>query len=141
MDVQPVAGDVDDHGELEEEHEARVECGEGAEESHGSAPISQHVQHGSKLAALAQQPRHVTVQGVQQAGDDVAPGGRGVVGRHEPEAEQGQHDPPVPDKVGHEEEHILGLSSEGFLELRGHLSALLLSQVICNGLLVMRELS
>ena len=118
--MEPVAGDVDDHGELEEEHEAGVEGGERAEEGHGGTSVGQHVQHGSELAALAQHPRRVTVQGVQQAGDDVAPGGGAVVGRHEPEAEQGQHDPPVPDQVGDEDEDVLGLAAEGFLELRGH---------------------
>ena len=38
MNMQPVAGDVDDHGELEEEDEAGVEGGEGGEETHGGTP-------------------------------------------------------------------------------------------------------
>ena len=112
MNMEPVAGDVDDHGELEEEHEAGVEGSEGGEETHGGAPVCQHVQHGSKLAALAQHPRHMTVQGVQQAGEDVTPGGRGVVGGHEPEAQQGQKYPGVAYQVRHEQEHIFTLASE-----------------------------
>ena len=39
MNVEPVAGDVDNHGELEEEDEAGVEGGEGgAPEVDGGAP-------------------------------------------------------------------------------------------------------
>ena len=45
----------------------------------------------------------------QLTGDDVAPGGGHVVGGHEPEAEQSQRDPPVPDQVGHKHKHVLGL--------------------------------
>ena len=45
----------------------------------------------------------------QLTGDDVTPGGGHIVGGHEPEAEQSQEDPPVPDQVGHEQEHILSL--------------------------------
>lgn len=45
----------------------------------------------------------------QLTGDDVTPGGGHVVGWHEPEAEQSQRDPPVPDQVGHKQKHVLGL--------------------------------
>ena len=38
MHVQPVAGDVDGHGELEQKHEAGVEGGEGGQQTHGGAP-------------------------------------------------------------------------------------------------------
>ena len=38
----------------------------------------------------------------------VPDGGR-VVGGHEPEGQQGQEDPGVPDEVGDEQEHVLGL--------------------------------
>ena len=65
--MEPVAGDVDDHGELEEEHEAGVEGSEGGEETHGGAPVCQHVQHGSKLAALSQQTSGVTINSIQQS--------------------------------------------------------------------------
>ena len=126
--MQPVAGDVDDHGELEEEDKAGVEGGEGGQETHGGAPIRQHVQHGSKLAALPQQPRHVTVHSVQEGGEDVAAGGQDVVGGHEPEAEQGQQYPGVSYQVGNEEEHILTLASERFLKLGGHHA----SRIICK---------
>ena len=100
MNVEPVAGDVDNHGELEEEDEAGVEGGEGGEETHGCTPIRKHVQHGPELAALPQQPRHVAVHGVQEGGEDVAAGGQDVVGGHEPETEQGQQYPGVSDQVG-----------------------------------------
>ena len=66
VDVKPVAGDVDDHGELEEEDSRGIEGGEGGEETHGGASVSQHVQHRAELAALPQQPRRVAVHRVQQ---------------------------------------------------------------------------
>ena len=43
VEVQPVAGDVDGHGQLEEEHKGGVESGQGSQQAHGSAPVSQHV--------------------------------------------------------------------------------------------------
>ena len=95
----------------------RVEGGEGGEEGHGGAPVRQHVQHGAKLAALAEHPRGVAVQSVQQAGDDVTPGGHRVVGRHEPEAQQGQQDPHVADQVGNEQKDVLRFPAERFLQL------------------------
>ena len=128
MDVEPVAGDVDDHGELEEEDEAGVEGGEGGEETHGGTPIRQHVQHGPELAALPQKPRHVAVHGVQEGGEDVAAGSQDVVGGHEPETEQGQQDPDVAYQVGNEEEDIFTLASERFLKLGGHHAI----QIICK---------
>ena len=67
VDVEPVARDVDGHGELEEEHGPGVEGGEGGQQAHGGAPVRQHVQHRPELAALPQQPRRVPVHGVQQA--------------------------------------------------------------------------
>ena len=67
MDVEPVTGDVDGHGHLEQEHEAGVECGQGGQETHGGAPVSQHVQHGPKLAALPQQSGGVAVQGIKES--------------------------------------------------------------------------
>lgn len=66
VDVEPVTGDVDGHGQLEQEHEAGVEGGQGGEEAHGGAPVRQHVQHGPKLAALVQQSGSMTVQGIQK---------------------------------------------------------------------------
>ena len=66
VDVEPVTGDVDGHGQLKQEHEAGVEGGQGGEEAHGGAPVRQHVQHGPKLAALVQQSGSMTVQGIQK---------------------------------------------------------------------------
>ena len=65
--MQPMTGDVNCHGELEQEHEAGVEGGQGGEETHGGTPVSQHVQHGSELAALSQQSSCVTVHSIQQS--------------------------------------------------------------------------
>ena len=67
VNVEPVAGDVDGHGELEEEHGPGVEGGEGGQQAHGGAPVRQHVEHRTELAALPQQPRRVPVHRVQQA--------------------------------------------------------------------------
>ena len=38
VDMEPVARDVNRHGELEQEHEARVEGGEGGQQAHRGAP-------------------------------------------------------------------------------------------------------
>ena len=124
MDVEPVAGDVDNHGELEEEDEAGVEGCEGRQETHSGTSIRQHVQHGAELAALLQRPGHVAVQGVQEGGEDVAAGGQAVAGGHEPETEESQQYPGVSDQVGDEQEDILTLASERFLKLGGHHASL-----------------
>lgn len=49
MQVQPVAGDVQTHADLEQEGVGRVEQGQVHQQTHGGAAVSQHVQHGSKL--------------------------------------------------------------------------------------------
>ena len=43
--MKPVARDVYGHGELEQEHEARVEGGEGGQQTHGGAPGHHHSDH------------------------------------------------------------------------------------------------
>lgn len=49
MQVQPVAGDVQTHAELEQEGVGGVEQGQVDEQTHGGAAVGQHVQHGSEL--------------------------------------------------------------------------------------------
>ena len=49
VQVQPVAGDVQSHAELEQEGVGRVEQREVDQQTHGGAAVRQHVQHGSKL--------------------------------------------------------------------------------------------
>ena len=63
--MEPVAGDVDDHGQLEQEHEGGVEGGQGRQQTHGRASVSQHVQHCSKLAALTKETGSMTINSVQ----------------------------------------------------------------------------
>jgi len=109
VQVDPVAGDVDRHAELEEEHERRVEGAEAGQQAHSSTPVREHVQDGAEPRALAEEAGRVAVQGVQQTRDSVTPDGGRVVGGHEPEGQQGQEDPSVPDEVGDEQEHVLGL--------------------------------
>ena len=92
MQVYPVAADVDDHAELEAEGPARVERAQRGQQGHGAAPVRQHVQHGAELGALVQGPGRVAVESVQQAGEDVAPSGDHVVGRHEPGTKRGCHE-------------------------------------------------
>ena len=52
MEVQPVAGDVNERCQLEEEEVAGVESAQAEDEAQGATPVSEHVQHGTKLSAL-----------------------------------------------------------------------------------------
>lgn len=49
MQVQPVAGDVQRHAELEQEGVGRVEQGQVDQQTHGGTAVRQHVQHGAEL--------------------------------------------------------------------------------------------
>lgn len=51
VQVQPVAGHVQTHDELEEEGVGRVEHRQVDQQTHGGAAVRQHVQHGAKLGA------------------------------------------------------------------------------------------
>ena len=44
-----MAGDVDGHAQLEEEHPPRVEVAEDHQQTHGGAPVGQLVQHRAEL--------------------------------------------------------------------------------------------
>jgi len=44
VEMEPMASNVDGHGELKEEHEGRVEGGESREETHCGAPKAEFVQ-------------------------------------------------------------------------------------------------
>merc|ERR1719268_150772 len=50
VEMEPMASNVDSHGELKEKHEGGVEGGESREETHCGAPVCQHIQHRAKLA-------------------------------------------------------------------------------------------
>jgi len=43
MDVKPMTGDINCHGELEEKHEAGIKAGQGGQQAHGGASVRQHV--------------------------------------------------------------------------------------------------
>lgn len=47
--MEPVAGDVNSHGELEHEHPRRVEIAQYHQKTHSGATVGQLVQHGSKF--------------------------------------------------------------------------------------------
>lgn len=49
VQVQPVAGHVQRHAELEQEGVGRVEQRQVDQQTHGGAAVRQHVQHGAKL--------------------------------------------------------------------------------------------
>ena len=63
--MDPVAADVDDHAQLEEEGPRRVERAERRQESHGGAPVRQLVQHGPKLGPLIEGAGGVAVKGIK----------------------------------------------------------------------------
>ena len=46
-----MAGDVYEGRQLEEQHVGGVEGAEGHEQTHGAAPVCQHVQHTAELGA------------------------------------------------------------------------------------------
>ena len=107
VQVDPVAGDVDGHAQLEPEHVLRVEGAQAGQQAHGGAAVRQLVQHGAEPAALAQQARRVAVERVQQAADDIAGGGGRVPLGHEVQREQRQQHARVADQVRHKQEHVL----------------------------------
>ena len=49
VEVEPVAGDVDGHAQLEEEHVTRVEVRQRHQQAHRRTAISQLVQHRAEL--------------------------------------------------------------------------------------------
>lgn len=106
VQVQPVAGDVHTHAELEEEDVGRVEQRQVDQQTHGGTAVRQHVHHGSKLSALVEGSGRVSVQRVQQGAEQVAEdGGPGTAG-HQSEGQQGQEDTAVTDQIGDEEEDV-----------------------------------
>jgi len=50
VQVQPVAGDVQAHAELEQEGVGGVEQGQVDQQAHGGAAVRQHVHHGAELS-------------------------------------------------------------------------------------------
>lgn len=50
VQVQPVAGYVHTHADLEQESVGGVEQGQIHQQTHGGTAVSQHVHHGSKLS-------------------------------------------------------------------------------------------
>ena len=65
VEVDPVAADVDDHAQLEEEGPRWVEGAERRQEGHGGAPVRQLIQHGPELGPLVEGARGVAVKSVQ----------------------------------------------------------------------------
>ena len=65
MQVDPVATDVDDHAQLEEERPRRVKRAERREKSHGGATVRQLVQHGPEFGPLIEGAGRVAVKGVE----------------------------------------------------------------------------
>ena len=66
VEVEPVTGDVDCHGQLEEEHAGGVEGGEGGQQAHGGASVCKHVQHCAKFTALTKQAGSMSVNSIQE---------------------------------------------------------------------------
>jgi len=66
VEVDPVAADVDDHAQLEEEGPRWVEGAERRQESHGGAPVRQLIQHGPELGPLIEGARGVAIKSIQQ---------------------------------------------------------------------------
>ena len=61
-----MTGDIDTHAQLKQKGGPGIECAQSGEQAHCSAPVSQHVQHGTKPGTLAQRARSMTVHSVQQ---------------------------------------------------------------------------
>lgn len=97
VQVQPVAGDVQTHAELEQEGVGGVEQGQVDQQTHGGTAVSQHVHHGAELGGLIERPRGVAIEGVEQGAEQVAEDGRPRAAGHQVEGDQGQHHPGVTD--------------------------------------------
>lgn len=48
--MDPVAGDVNHHHDLEKEHEARVEVAKSCQQAHSGTSVCKHVKHCTKFA-------------------------------------------------------------------------------------------
>lgn len=62
-----MAADVNDHGQLEEEHPSGIKGAQRGQEGHGGAPVGQHIKHGTKLGTLVQDPGGVAIKCVQKS--------------------------------------------------------------------------
>lgn len=90
--MQPVAGDVHTHADLEQEGVGGVEQRQVDQQTHGGTAVRQHVHHRPELSGLIEGPRGVAVEGVQQGAEQVAEdGGPGAAG-HQEEGDERQCD-------------------------------------------------
>ena len=65
--VKPVRGDVQGHGELEQNGPARIEHCQYDAQTHGRTAIGEHVEHGAELRALVQVASRMTIKCIQKS--------------------------------------------------------------------------
>lgn len=63
--VEPMRGDIERHGKLKSDRPRRVEHGQDDAQAHCGTSISEHVEHGAELGALAEITGRVAVERVQ----------------------------------------------------------------------------
>mmetsp|Transcript_27605 Transcript_27605/g.95444 ORF Transcript_27605/g.95444 Transcript_27605/m.95444 type:complete len:310 (+) Transcript_27605:140-1069(+) len=105
--LAPVADDVEEHEEEEDQEHVRVAAAEQRAEHHEQAgraeAIRDHVQHAAELGRLAERPRRHAVDGVKHLARPVHREEHQVVVEGVVERQQARHDAEVADEVGHEE--------------------------------------
>uniref|UniRef100_A0A1Y1M3Z7 Uncharacterized protein n=1 Tax=Photinus pyralis TaxID=7054 RepID=A0A1Y1M3Z7_PHOPY len=106
MKEDPVAGNVDCHGEKEPERVPRVKRNEDGAQAHRTATVGELIEHGAKFRALIEVSRGVSIEGVEKGGEDVASGRHYVIRGHKVKGDDREDYPPVTDNVWHKEEYI-----------------------------------
>lgn len=107
VQVQPVAGDVNDHAQLEPEGVTRVELCQNHKQAHGTAAVRELVKHGAKLGALIEHSGCVAVNAIQERTESIAHWCSETVCWHEVKWHDSQYDAAISNDVRNEKENIL----------------------------------
>lgn len=95
VEVQPVAGHIQAHAELEEKGGTRVQQGQVDQQAHGGTAVRQHVQHGPKPGPLIKDSSSISIESVQKSAKQVEGGGREGAAGHEVERNDGEDNPGI----------------------------------------------
>ena len=106
VEVQPVAGHIQAHAELEEKGGVRVQQGQVDQQTHCGAAVCPHVQHGPKPGPLIKDSSSVSIKSVQKSTEQVEGGGREGAAEHEVERNDGEDNLCITDEVRRKQEDI-----------------------------------
>lgn len=102
-----MAGNVDDHTDLEPDDVLWVECTEYGQEAQQRTAIGNLVQNGPKPSRLVHNSSCVAIERVQQATQQITSASSNIIERHVVEGDESKYDSGIADQVWHEQEYVL----------------------------------